>query len=99
MAVARGHVMPAAAGNVMLLRVHSADMCLSPGGRGEAEVVVSVPNEFLVRIPAPDREDAHFLEQIAEKAVTTKCGHPLDDSNMMQKPTQFYLKRRKIAFE
>ena len=49
-----------------------ADLCLSPGGRGESECVVSVPNEFLERIPAPDIDDTHFLEQIVEGEITTK---------------------------
>lgn len=50
-----------------------ADLCLSPSGRGESEVVVSVPNEFLERIPAPDIDDTHSLEQIVEGNITAKC--------------------------
>jgi len=46
-------------------------LCLSPEGRGEWELVVSVPNEFTTRIPAPGEDDVKSLEQIAERAITS----------------------------
>ena len=49
-----------------------ADMCLSPGGRGEHECVVSVPNEYLRRITPPSDDDFKALEQIMERGVTPK---------------------------
>ncbi len=51
----------------------SADLCLGPQGRDEPECVVTVPNEFLQRIPPPGEEDLKALEQIAESSITPKC--------------------------
>ena len=51
----------------------AADLCLGPQGRDEPECVVTVPNEFLQRIPPPGEEDLKALEQIAESSITPKC--------------------------
>jgi len=45
-------------------------LCLGPQGRDEPECVVTVPNEFLQRIPPPGEEDLKALEQIAESSIT-----------------------------
>ncbi len=49
-----------------------AVLCLSPEGRGAAECVVTVPNEFTKRIPPPGEDDFRSLEQISARAITPK---------------------------
>lgn len=63
-----------AAGGHALSRdaVHAADMCLKPGGRGEHECVVHVPQEFERRLTPPGQDDFRELEQISEAGITPK---------------------------
>lgn len=48
---------------------------LSPEGRGQLEAVVSIPNDFLERIPAPQGDDMRALTELSPTGakVSKKC--------------------------
>lgn len=45
-------------------------MCLSPEGIGKVEAHVTIPNELLQKVPAPQGPDQRALEEIAPNIFT-----------------------------